>query len=202
MKRVVQPELLDSLERHDPEALRSRRDLRLINLLMGNERWILRNVPPASQVVELGAGEGLLTRRLAANHLVTALDLQDKPEGLECQWIRGNLLKTLEDAPGETLVANLILHHFDESELVQLGKLFKERKRLLFVEPWRSPISVIEGYAIWPLIDRVTKHDMMVSIRAGFKKGELKALLSLGENWVWRESICLRGGLRIIAQKK
>ena len=44
MKRVVKPEILDELDGSDPRAIRSRRDLRFINLLMGNERWIQRSV--------------------------------------------------------------------------------------------------------------------------------------------------------------
>ena len=38
--RVVIPELLDHLPADEPEALRSRRDLRRVNWLMGNERWL------------------------------------------------------------------------------------------------------------------------------------------------------------------
>ena len=44
MLRQVLPELLDHLQADDPEAIRSRRDLRVINFLMGNERWILSSL--------------------------------------------------------------------------------------------------------------------------------------------------------------
>ncbi|MDA0812577.1 MAG: hypothetical protein O3C21_09350, partial [Verrucomicrobia bacterium] len=68
-RRVVIPEILDSLAAADPEAIRSRADLRMINFLMGNERWILRqlrNHPEAARkgVVEIGAGEGDLLPKL------------------------------------------------------------------------------------------------------------------------------------------
>ena len=85
MKREVRPELLDSLPGDDPEAVRSRRDLRLINFLMGNERWILRHVDEGA-VIELGAGSGDLTRRLAKRGQVTGLDFQEKPDGMEGEW--------------------------------------------------------------------------------------------------------------------
>ena len=42
--RLLVPEILDGLPPEDPEARRSRRDLRRINFLMGNERWIARQV--------------------------------------------------------------------------------------------------------------------------------------------------------------
>ena len=75
MERVVEPEILDELSGDDPRALRSRRDLRLINFLMGNERWILKQVRSADSMVELGAGDGSLTRKLTKYGSVTGLDL-------------------------------------------------------------------------------------------------------------------------------
>ena len=68
--RIVIPEILDHLPPADPDALRSRRDLRRINFLMGNERWICREMqrfPQAAQkgIVEIGAGEGQLVNTLA-----------------------------------------------------------------------------------------------------------------------------------------
>ena len=66
--RRVQPEILDDLPAEDPRAVRSRRDLRLINRLMGNHRWVLRHVAEHSgRVVELGAGDGCLARRIGAD---------------------------------------------------------------------------------------------------------------------------------------
>ena len=69
-QRVVIPELLDHLPADDLEALRSRRDLRRINFLMGNERWVCRTVsqfPDAANrgIVEIGAGDGMLCNKLA-----------------------------------------------------------------------------------------------------------------------------------------
>ncbi|MFT6572490.1 MAG: 2-polyprenyl-3-methyl-5-hydroxy-6-metoxy-1,4-benzoquinol methylase, partial [Akkermansiaceae bacterium] len=78
MKREVKPELLDSLPGDDPEALRSRRDLRLINFLMGNERWIMRQEIEGG-MIELGAGSGYLTKQLATMGTVIGLDYQEKP---------------------------------------------------------------------------------------------------------------------------
>ncbi len=201
MIRQVLPEILDSLPGDDPEARRSRRDLRLINFLMGNERWIMRQEKPGG-IVELGAGAGELTRKLARDGKVTGLDFQELPEGLELPWAAGDLFENLPLVQADTVVANLILHHFEDEQLAELGVLIKDRKSLIAVEPWRSQVSLFEGGLLWPVINRVTKHDMMASIRAGFRKGELPRLLNLGEEWEWREEVSLLGGLRVLAWRR
>ncbi|MFT6178175.1 MAG: hypothetical protein ACJAXZ_003369 [Akkermansiaceae bacterium] len=201
MKREVKPELLDSLPGDDPEALRSRRDLRLINFLMGNERWIMRQEIEGG-MIELGAGSGYLTKQLATMGTVIGLDYQEKPSSLDVPWLAGDLFQTLPQADGETVVANLILHHFEADDLARLGQLIKTRRRLVVVEPWRCSSSLIEGKLLWPFINDVTRHDMMVSIRAGFQKGELPELLKLGADWEWREEVSLLGGLRVLAWRR
>ncbi len=207
MKRKVSPEILDELENDDPRAQRSRRDLRLINFLMGNERWILKQVA-GERMVELGAGAGVLTRKLAEKGPVTGLDFQEKPAAIEASWLAGDLFETLPQAAGEVIVANLILHHFTDDALVRLGELLKEgelgcrRKRLVIVEPWRSRIALAEGYSLYPFVNEVTRHDMMVSIRAGFRRGELAELLKLGPEWEWREEVSLLGGIRVLAWRR
>lgn len=201
VKRQVVPEILDSLSGDDPGALRSRRDLRLINVLMGNERWILKQ-NYCGGVIELGAGEGQLTRKIAARGQVVGLDLQERPDGLDVPWLAGDLFQILPEVEGETIVANLVLHHFRDDQLAQLGKLIRDRRSLIAVEPWRSKISLAEGYALWPLINHITKHDMMVSIRAGFRNGELRKILDLGDEWEWKEEVSLLGGVRVLAWRK
>jgi len=181
--------------------MRSRRDLRLINFLMGNERWILRQLDEGS-MIELGAGSGELTRQLAGLGNVTGLDFQEKPGDLDCAWKAGDLFETFAGTAGDTVVANLVLHHFEDGQLGKLGDLVRSRRRLVAVEPWRSRASLGEGAMLWPFINRVTKHDMMVSIRAGFQKGELRELLKLGAGWEWKEEVSLLGGLRVVARRR
>lgn len=68
--RTVKPEILDHLPADDPEARRSRRDLRRINFLMGNERRVCRAIrkhpqAAAKGIVEFGAGDGVLAGKIA-----------------------------------------------------------------------------------------------------------------------------------------
>ena len=126
MHREVESEILDELSGDDPRAIRSRRDLRMINFLMGNERWIRRQEFEGG-IVELGAGSGDLTIKLREKGKVIGLDLQTAPPGLEDEWISGDLFETLGEAEGNTVVANLILHHFQDDALRELGELLRKR---------------------------------------------------------------------------
>ena len=71
MKRIVQPEILDTLPRADPRAVRSRQDLRRVNGWMRNHvlmadvlRKVLNDCTPG-QIAELGAGDGDFLFRVA-----------------------------------------------------------------------------------------------------------------------------------------
>jgi len=163
-QRVVIPELLDHLPADDPEALRSRRDLRRINFLMGNERWICRSVcrfPEEANrgIVEIGAGDG----------------------------------------NGGVLVANLFLHHFEGAQLTALGRWFENFEVLLFNEPNRAKLPHLLGGLMHPWLNPVTRHDMHVSIRAGFAGGEITRLLGLDpDRWRTGESSTWRGARRVV----
>lgn len=206
-ERVVEPEILDELSGDDPRALRSRRDLRLINALMGNERWILRQLEKRSsacRVAELGAGRGELLSRISQKGFAAiGLDLQPPPERLvtEAEWATGDLFQTLPKSSPQIVVGSLILHHFQDEELLRLGRLLVDCEQLIFAEPYRSSFASLEGYTLFPIINDVTKHDMQTSIRAGFRRGELAIKLGLGEEWHWEERVTLRGGLRMIAKR-
>ncbi|HUQ53073.1 MAG TPA: hypothetical protein VM692_12685, partial [Gammaproteobacteria bacterium] len=61
--RRVLPELLDELAPNDPRARRSRRDLRLVNRIMGHPLLLARALDAVVtraplRLVELGAGDG------------------------------------------------------------------------------------------------------------------------------------------------
>lgn len=208
MERRVEPEILDGLPPDDPEAVRSRTDLRRINFLMGNEAWIEARVAAlpeacASGIVEIGAGEGRLAARLSWWGRVTAVDLTPRPADLDpaIDWRQGDVFAMADDLRGGVLVANLFLHHFGAEALVRLGRLARRFEHLVVVEPLRTGGSLALGRLMLPFVNRVTRHDMQVSIRAGFVTGEITRLLGL-EHWDVREQQTLRGGIRLRAGRR
>lgn len=212
MKRVVVPEILDELKGTDPRAVRSRRDLRLVNALMGNERWIASELAKlgdgqgvSQTVAELGAGRGELVNLLSKKGcMVIGYDLQPKPENLDARarWQEGDFFSALGDDDSVAVVGSLILHHFEDAQLRELGELLQGKKVLLFAEPLRCQLALWEGYTLFPFVNDVTRHDMMVSIRAGFLPGELPELLGLLDGWSWKEERTLLGGLRSVGVRE
>jgi len=203
MQRIVEPEILDTLSPEDPEAKRSRADLRFINRMMGGEAWILRELKKLAGVecvVELGAGEGCLASSIKAglpDVRVVAVDLIGAPELLDdgVEWVQENVLSEVYTVgPNTVVVANLFLHHLDNEELVSLGQRVRGAKAVLFAEPYRSGFALFWARLIYPFVGRVTRYDMLVSIRAGFRDGELEELLSAG--FEWSDSVGVFGGIR------
>ncbi len=211
-ERSVNPELLDHLPADDPHAMRSRRDLRGINFLMGNERWVCRTLKRFSEaagkgVVEIGAGDGQLCGKLArlfpTSHL-TAYDLAPAPTGLPppVKWLCGDLFNQPPPAPGGVRIANLILHHFEADALKTLGRWVENADLLVFNEPDRSTLPHWLGRLMHPCINHVTRHDMHVSITAGFRAGEIQSYLGLDPGcWKIEESCTWRGARRLICWK-
>lgn len=195
--RAVTAEVLDTLDAGHPDALRSRRDLRRLDLFLGGSRWIARSVlehrrSAAPGIIELGAGEGRLCEALAASvpaHAVTGLDLAARPSGLrpDIHWKAGDFFRTLPGMGGGIAVGNLILHHFSNEALRLLGKTLARFPALIFSEPLRSPWALGLSRLAHPFVGRVTRQDMPASIRAGFRQGELASLLGL-DNESWRIS--------------
>lgn len=212
LPRVVVPEILDSLPADDPRARRSRRDLVAVDFFMGNSRWIskkIRAIPEAmGNIVELGAGEGRLARKLIAEfpkRKVTALDLAERPPKLDLrvEWVRGDFFQTLISSQANICAGSLILHHFSETELQRLGEQMRDFRALVFCEPLRSRWTLGLSAIALPFAGEVTRHDMPASIRAGFVPGELAVLLGLdAQKWSWSEQPTLRGGLRFFATRR
>lgn len=115
MKRIVEPELLDTLPPDDPRALRSRRDLRRVNAWMRNHAIMARaleqnwNGPVPKQITELGAGDGNFLLRVAQRLGplgVPPLGGPDrlKPE-LRTRNVNATLLDRQKNVSSETLAA-------------------------------------------------------------------------------------------------
>jgi 2-polyprenyl-3-methyl-5-hydroxy-6-metoxy-1,4-benzoquinol methylase len=210
VQRRIDPEILDSLPADAPDAIASRRDLRRINFLMGNERWLLCEVRrivrlhPGLHIVEPGAGDGSLACKLAALNGVTGvtcIDLAPRPQSLRManlEWIRGNALE-LDWPHADLVIANLFLHHFETDALrLLLQKCRCAAPLLLACEPARRKHS-LALFAVLRLsgINRVTWHDGRVSIRAGFLPGEIAGIF--GSDWEARATETFLGAVRIAA---
>jgi hypothetical protein len=211
MRQVI-PELLDTLAHDDPAALRSRRELRLINGIMGNHRWLCRSlaskVSDHTRILELGAGDGTLARRswntgIASPQQWRALDIAPAPIDWpsEAHWLQTDLfaLSVLPDA--EIIVANLFLHHFKDEQLAGLGQLLPDSCRVIIAcEPARRRRHTLQGRLLSPLarLSPVTHHDMLVSIQAGFVGKELPQALGL-LGWHLKISLTALGAYHLIA---
>ncbi len=202
-QRVVRPELLDELDSNDPAAIRSRRDLRVINRLMRGEQWIVNQLTPMrniTRVIELGAGDGILTRKMHAARpdiAITAVDLAPRPPDLPAgiKWLQKNVLEIDLACDGSTaIVANLFIHHFDNDVLESWSTKWRDAGAVLLAEPYRSTTSICLGWLMYPFVNHVTRHDMRVSIEAGFRPDEVQNLL--GNNWKWEAGRNFPGSLR------
>jgi hypothetical protein len=212
LDRVIIPEILDSLNPADPRAIRSRRDLRWIDLFLGNSRWIVRQLekqtPPPAQIIEIGAGEGDLCRKVKTSlpsSNLTGLDLIQRPDNLpeDIQWMSGDFFHTLPNINADACVGSLILHHFSDEALRDLGARLQSFRSLTFCEPLRSRLPLILAKLSRPFLSEVTHHDMPASIHAGFRPGELPALLGLNsKKWFVTESSHWRGALRLAASQR
>ena len=84
------------------------------------------------------------------------------------------------------MIANLFLHHFTGDQLHTLGARISPVTRLIVAaEPARRWIHALLGRLFCEVaeLNHVQRHDMQVSIRAGFRGNELRDALGLGDPW-------------------
>jgi hypothetical protein len=94
----------------------------------------------------------------------------------------------------------LFLHHFENESLMTLGRWLKDCDVALFNEPDRARMPHFLGRLMHPWINHVTRHDMHVSIDAGFRPGEITAALEMKpSHWKIEETSSWRGGRRVLA---
>jgi len=173
--RWLEPEWLDELAPSDPRAERSRRDLRRINSIMGNARIIARHLGQASRIADLGGGDGSLLQ--GRNLEITNVD---RIHGLDVFEFLQHPGKPLD-----AIVANLFLHHLDADSLRRLFALAAVRAPLFIAcEPRRSVPALWASRLVGVIgCNDVTRHDAVISVRAGFAGKELSALWPADGGW-------------------
>ncbi|MGA2691305.1 MAG: hypothetical protein ABSF76_02965 [Opitutaceae bacterium] len=212
-KRSCQPELLDSLAPDHPDAIHSRRDLRIVNRFMRNMPWFERVlsglVRPDERVLELGAGTGELGRRLHKRALAAdGLDLWPRPDGWpgDRAWHQADLRMFGGYGAYPVVIGNLIFHQFTDGELAALGGVLRRSARVVAAsEPLRRKLSRTMMAAVAPYLgaNHVTLHDADVSIRAGFLGEELPVLLGMNDgHWDYACTLTPLGAYRMVATRR
>jgi len=214
MLRIVEPEWLDDLPVTDPRAVHSRHDLRRLNAVMGNARFISSALSKANFhvwgrcILDLGGGDGRfllrVARKLRASNIdafvVDRLNILDKETAREFEsicWraktIIGDVFEVLEQMatqPGTAVISNLFLHHFADDPLRRLLALIVARADLVVAcEPRRAQLPMLASRLIGLIgCNDVTRHDAVVSVRAGFRNADLTHLLPATAGWTIEES--------------
>lgn len=217
LPRRVQNEALDHLPQTDPQAVRSRADLRRINRIMGTCSIMLRalrDLPRPARLIEFGAGDGTLMLRLAQRLApgwpdveLTLLDRQHLLEpatldgfeklGWQARVLAADMQQWIDAGSADDdsqrydlAIANLFIHHFDSRRLPPLFAAIARRADGFFAcEPRR---------AWWPLMashlvacvgaNAVTREDAVLSVHAGFAGVEMSAHWPHAEGaWQLRE---------------
>jgi len=156
--------------------VRSRGDLRRINAIMGNARIIARHLGAAQRIADLGGGDGSLLRGLANRRGLKIINV-DRIHGLDVFDFLAS-----PGAPLDAIVANLFLHHLDAAGLRRLFALAAARAPLFIAcEPRRSRLALAASRLVGLIgANDVTRHDSVVSVRAGFRDRELSAAWPAG----------------------
>ena len=167
---------------------------------------------PPKRILELGSGDGTfmlrVARRLAARWPGVTIVLLDRQNivtqetqekfralGWKTETMTADVFAFLDNQkPGaaDLITANLFLHHFSQE---QLARLFASAARAapLFVacEPERSALALTASHLVVAIgCNDVTRHDAVVSVRAGFAGCELSQLWP-AEGWNLHENAAL-----------
>jgi len=104
-------------------------------------------------------------------------------------WLARDAMPSTSQGPDAAgapiIIANLFLHHFEGERLAALLAGIAERARaVVCIEPRRSPGALVGSHLLGAIgCNRVTRHDAVVSVRAGFRDSELTALWPQDDRW-------------------
>jgi hypothetical protein len=215
LARTVEPEWLDLLQPDNPRAVRARRDLARINTCMLQAAIMARTLLAHAReckpqtLLDLGAGDGTfmlgLARQLASRwprasvilldrHAIVSADTRQGFRALD--WsvdvVAADAFAFLAE-PGaptfDVIAANLFLHHFPCERLAHLLALAAKRTALFVAcEPRRAALSLAASRLLWLIgCGEVSRHDAVLSVRAGFRGRELSRLWPQG-GWTFHEA--------------
>ncbi len=165
------------------------------------------------RIIELGAGDGSLLLRLAQSHARTwpsvdlgLLDIQPvvtedtlaryRELGWTPDVIHADVFNWLDERQADTdaddspiIIANLFLHHFEGQRLIDLLHGIAARARaFVCVEPRRSSVALLGSRLLGAIgCNEVTRHDAVISVRAGFADRDLSDCWPQAGNWDLRE---------------
>lgn len=214
--RNIEPEILDELPANDHRAIASRKDLRRLNYWLNHHRLvknaILRAFPAdlPHTILEIGSGDGRFalqtlsyldearpfpeTRNLylVDRQTTTPQDLYGEFESLgwNVHSIQADIFEWLPyQKTFDCVIANLFLHHFEPVKLLALFELIAAHSKVFIAcEPRRCKTALYGGYLlVYATCSSVTRHDAIVSIRAGFRDQELSQLWPTG-GWTLLET--------------
>lgn len=218
LARTLEPEILDELPPEDVRAMRSRRDLRRLNVWMRQAAILTRlftkhRTAPPKNIIELGSGDGTfmlgVARKLASRWPEVTLVLLDRQDivskacreefralGWQTEVVTADVfafLDTQKLGAADIISTNLFLHHFSDD---QLRRLFESAAQAapLFVacEPERSAFSLTASHMVFAIgCNDVTRHDAVASVRAGFSGQELSQLWPARARWTLHEGAAL-----------
>ncbi len=215
VERKLEPEILDALPADDSRALASRRDLKRINAIMLQSRhmarllrWCCAGRAP-EEIVELGGGDGVaiiaLARRLAQDWpgvRITTVDRQSivAPQTIaavaQLGWTMEpvsadvfDFLKRRNPGSRAVFTANLFLHHLSAVALRTLFLAIEPHAEgVTACEPRRDAAALVSSKLLWAIgCNDVSRHDAVVSVRAGFRDHEMSALFPYAAGWRLQE---------------
>lgn len=178
------------------------------------------------RIIELGAGDGSLLLRLARARArewpsveLGLLDMQpvvtvetlaryreigwvaDVIEADVFEWLSETIDVDADADNAPIIIANLFLHHFEGQRLTDLVHGIAARARaFVCIEPRRSTAALLGSHLLGAIgCNAVTRHDAVVSVRAGFTDCDLGQLWPNDARWDVREHAAGLFSHRLIA---
>jgi len=197
MRRVNQPELLDSDDCPPEEVAKSLHDLSSINRRFGGvsttrdliARVAAKKARKHFSVLEVAAGFGevpkLATEQLAEQGIQLDLTLLDRKRSHLLAGLRSVVADALAlpfpDNSFDLVSCSLFTHHLQPDEMVRFARegLRVARCALLINDLIRHPLHLALVYAGFPLMQsRVSQHDGVVSVRRAYVPKEMREMIS------------------------